>query len=248
MASQAARQWLVDVARVPPGRISVIRHGVDPSAFPLADAAAQQAARSMLGIDAAATVAAFVGRFDAPKNEDWMLDLAAAAADRLPGLVVLMAGEGPHERQVRNRIIEEGLSDRVRLLPYCDPLVVYQSADALLAPSALEGFSLACAEAMSVGRPVLRTQAAGAEEMIVQGVTGVSVPIDRAAFVEAALSFLADKSALASMGVAAAEHVRRHLAFDRQFEQTVSLYRRLTAASGSADGASQTRLGETGCS
>jgi len=230
VASQAARQWLVKNARLDAERITVVRHGVDPKAFPQANAATQQAARITLGIDAAATVGAFVGRFDVPKNENWMLDLAVAAKQRLPRLILILAGAGPNEGKLRRRIAQQGLAERVRLLPYGDPLVVYRAADALLLPSAREGFSLVCAEAMSVGRCVLRTRTAGTEETIIEGITGRSVPIDREAFVDASIEFLADKSALALMGVAAAEHVRRDLTFDRQFEQTVSLYRRLIDA------------------
>ena len=82
---------------------------------------------------------------------------------------------------------------------------------------------------MSCGIPVLRTQTGGCEEMIIEGVTGRSVPVDQQAFVQAALEMLARPELLPAMGQAAAEHVRRYLSFDRQVEQTLDLYRRLVA-------------------
>ena len=227
--SQAGRRWLIDQGRLPAERITVIPHGVDAEAFPLADAATQRAARAALDVPVDATVAAYVGRFDVPKQVDWMLDLAAAARRQLPGLVVLLAGEGPHEQQLRRRIAAEDLTPQVRMLPYGDPLPVYRCADALLLPSALEGFSLVCLEAMSVGRAVLRTRTAGTDETIIEGVTGKSVAVERGAFIEAAIGFLADRGALATMGAAAADHARRQLSFDRRLEQTMALYRRLIA-------------------
>src|SRR5690606_22400024 len=103
---------------------------------------------------------------------------------------------------------------------------------ALLLPSAREGFSYVCAEAMAVGTPVLRTRTSGTRGLILEGETGRSCPIDHESFVRAAADFLADRAALARMGIAAAEHVRAHFSFDRQLEQTLALYRRLAQHSG----------------
>jgi hypothetical protein len=53
------------------------------------------------------------------------------------------------------------------------------------------------------------------------------VPIDRRTFLDAAVDFLADEPALRRMGAAAAQHVRKHLIFNRQLQQTIALYHRL---------------------
>jgi glycosyltransferase involved in cell wall biosynthesis len=222
-ASVDAVPWLTDVARVPAGRITVIPHGVDPDRFVVPDAATRTVMRAALGFGPADTVAAYVGRLDDPKNVVWLLDVAAA----LPQLRLVIAGEGPHAAAVRRQA-----GDNVTVLPgRRDPVPVYHAADALLLPSAREGFSLVTAEAMSCGVPVLRTRTAGTTETIVEGLTGRSTPVDRAAFVSAAVAFLSDRDALRRMGKAAAEHVRRSLTFDRQYRQTVDLYRSMVAAS-----------------
>jgi glycosyltransferase involved in cell wall biosynthesis len=139
-----------------------------------------------------------------------------------------MKGEGPREAELRYCIAREGVLDRVHVLGPRDPLTVYQAADALLLPSYREGFSLVCAEAMSVGTPILRTRTAGTAELVIENITGRSTPIDHDAFIAAAIEFLSlptDK--LREMGAAGAEHVRKHYTFDRQLEQTLALYRRL---------------------
>jgi glycosyltransferase involved in cell wall biosynthesis len=224
--SEQARRWLIDVARVPADRIAVIPHGVRPERFPMADPATKLAARSRRELPAEGLVAAFVGRLEDPKNEGWLLDLAA----KLPHVRFLLAGDGPNRSAVERRIAELGLVQRVVVLGDCDPLPVYHAADALLLPSAREGFAYVCAEAMSCGIPILRTRTAGTEEMIIEGITGRSCPIDHDAFLAAGLEFLADPASLARMGQAAAEHVRQHLTFDRQVEQTIELYQRLAVS------------------
>jgi glycosyltransferase involved in cell wall biosynthesis len=167
---------------------------------------------------------------DHPKNEDWLLDLAVASRTKIGNLRLLLAGEGPNETTLRQRIQRQGLADRVRLLGHQLPLPLFHAADALLLPSEREGFSLACAEAMCAGLPVLRTRTSGTAELIVEGVTGRSVAIDQQAFLDAAIDFLSDGQVLSAMGVAAAEHIRRNFRFEVQVEQTVELYRRLAAS------------------
>lgn len=225
--SEMARQWLIDQARVAAANITVIPHGIDVGRFPLADSSDRHAARRQLDIAPDAPVAAFVGRFDEPKNEGWMVDLAAAARPRLPKLMVLLVGEGPREAALREAIRRADVTSMVRVLNYREPLAIYQAADVVLLPSSLEGFSLVCAEAMSVGTPVLRTRTAGTREMIVEGVTGQSVPIDRDAFIEDSIAMLGDRPALTRMGAAAARHIRDNLRLDQQVDRTLALYRRL---------------------
>ena len=228
--SEQSRQWLIEEAHVPDQRITVIPHGIDFSAFPIADTSQQREARQAMGIAGDALVAGFVGRIENPKNVDWMLDLAQTPQHRLPGLKVLIMGQGSGDEAMRDRIKLEGLSKRVTVIKQCDPLQIYQASDAILLPSQCEGFSMVCAEAMSAGRPVLRTRTAGTVEQIVEGVTGRSIPIERTTFVQAAIKFLSDRSELQRMGEGAAEYVRKHLTIERQLSSTLDLYHRLIAA------------------
>ena len=192
-----------------------------------ADEPTRRAAKRALGIDENALVAAYVGRFDYPKNEEWLLDLACATRDR-SDLHILLVGGGPNEAALRHRIDAENLHERVYLFGHRDdPLPMYQATDLLLLPSARKGFSYVCAEAMSVGVPVLRTRTSGTRELIVEDVTGRSVPIAHDALIEAAVEMLADRAALLRMGEAASAHVREHFTFERQLEQTLALYRHL---------------------
>jgi glycosyltransferase involved in cell wall biosynthesis len=224
--SAHAVRWLTHTAGVVADRITLVPHGVDPARFPVPDAATRAAARRGLSIAPDQTVAAYVGRLDDPKNVDWLLDVAAA----LPAVRLVVAGEGPHEMPLRARIGRDRLTNVTLLAGRRDPLPVYHAADALLLPSDREGFSLVCAEAMSCGLPVLRTRTAGTSEMVVEQVTGRSTPIDRRAFVSAAVAFLSDREPLAVMGARAARHVGEHLTFHRQLHDTLALYRSLVPA------------------
>lgn len=232
--SAQAHDWLTTVAHLPQDRVTLIPHGVQTARFPAGTVESRRSARQSLGLGPEDLVAAYVGRLESPKNEDWILDLAQQApADDARPTVFLLAGDGPDRPALEQRIAQLGLSNRVRLLGECDPHRVYYAADALLLPSAREGFSYVCAEAMSCGTPVLRTRTAGTQEMIIEGVTGRSCPIEHDAFIQAATAFLSNRTELRTMGRNAAEHVRQHLRFDQQVQKTIELYHRL-ASSGTA--------------
>jgi glycosyltransferase involved in cell wall biosynthesis len=223
-----ARRWAIEAAGVDAGRVTLIPHGIHVEQFPRATAEEKVAARRRFALSESDRVAAYVGRLDRPKNEEWLLDVAERSREAIPNLKILVAGGGPHEDSFETEIVRRRLEGRVIPLGEMDdPLAVYRAADAFLLPSQREGFSLATAEAMSVGLPVCRTRTAGASELVVENVTGRTTAIEREAFVTTAIEFLRDEEGLARMSPAAAEHIREHFTFERQLERTVELYYRL---------------------
>src|SRR4051812_2806682 len=228
VASEEARQWVIKDAHVPAANVSLIPHGIDVHRYTLTTPHQRLAARRELGLSAEDRVALFVGRLDYPKNEEWLLDIASATRASIPNLKVILVGEGPHEMMLRQRIGHEDLADRVRLTGHQDPLPYYRAADAILLPSIREGFSFVCAEAMATGVPALRTRTTGTRELIREGVTGRSTPIDHDSFIETAMEFLKDAGALRQMGAAASRLVRENFTFERQLSRTIELYRSIT--------------------
>ncbi|MDP9173067.1 MAG: glycosyltransferase family 4 protein [Planctomycetota bacterium] len=231
-AATDARQWLIDDCKLPPAHITLIPHGIDPNHFPRVEAQTRSAARRALGLLDGDLVALFIGRMDEVKNVPWMLDLAADSRSALPNLRILLAGEGPDAADLQQRITDQGLANRVKMLGHREPLPLYHAADALLLPSRREGFSLVCAEAMCAGIPVLRTRTSGTADLIIEGVTGRSTPIKKDAFIQGAISFLADPKALAAMGIQGAEQIRKNFTFERQVQETVAMYRIMTGQTG----------------
>ncbi|MBL4702463.1 MAG: glycosyltransferase family 4 protein [Phycisphaeraceae bacterium] len=229
--SLMARDWLINTARVLPQNITIIPHGIDTNHYTPVTQTLRDQARGQLNLPKDKTIASYVGRFDVPKNHFWLVDLALACKDRLPNVMILLAGDGPDAKRLEQLIQKHQLCDQMRLLDYRDPLMLYHASDAFLLPSAAEGFSLSCGEALSCGIPVLRTQTAGYQEQIVENQTGLSIPVDHDLFMTKAMSFLSDRVQLAMMGTQAAMHVREHLSFDQQVTGTLELYQRLAGRS-----------------
>ncbi|MBW1669292.1 MAG: glycosyltransferase family 4 protein [Deltaproteobacteria bacterium] len=102
----------------------------------------------------------------------------------------------------------------------------YQTADALLFPSRLEGFGLVAAEAMACGLPVIAAAASSLPEVVEGKVTGLLCPMDDvAAFAKVASSLANNPPLWQAMRQAARK--RAVILFDegRQMEHYVNLYR-----------------------
>src|SRR5690606_8033110 len=137
-------------------------------------------------------------------------------------MLVLTGGEGPAEQEVVDEITRLGLRSRVRrtgLIPRRDVMAIVRGAVAMVFPSRYEGFGLPVLEGMSVGTPVLASDAGALPE--VAGDAACVLPVDEPEAWTAAMSRMledgAERQRLAAAGRArAASFTWSHTA-DRVF-------------------------------
>jgi len=129
-----------------------------------------------------------IGRLVQQKSFGLLLDAARDFGDRDP--LVLIAGEGPEEQDLRERIAAEKLP--VELLGYrTDVPELLAAADVVVVSSRWEARSLVVQEAMRAGVPVVSTAVGGVPELV--GEAAVLVPYgDAAALAAAVRGLLAD--------------------------------------------------------
>ncbi len=107
--------------------------------------------------DKSPTVAA-LGRFRTVKG----YDLLIRATAELPGVNLLLAGEGKEEKNLRSLARSLGLARRVRFLPWQDDITdVLNQADILAMPSRREPFGLPFADGWSHKKAVVASKCAG---------------------------------------------------------------------------------------
>lgn len=143
-------------------------------------------------------------RLHPQKDLPMLLDAVARLRRQVPGVRLVVAGEGPDEAALRARVTELGLDREVvfagRLPSAADELA---AADAVVVSSRWESGPLVLFEAMQLGRPVVTTAVGAAPEVVRDGETGRIVPPgDAAAFADAIADVLADPAAAAAMGEA----------------------------------------------
>jgi glycosyltransferase involved in cell wall biosynthesis len=144
-----------------PGKVTVLRNGVDLAAFaPPTDRAAL---RAQLGLSGPVILS--VGHLIERKAHHH----AIGALAELPAASLLIAGEGP-ERQALAALAERvGVAERVHMLgarPHSELKKLYGAADALVLASTREGWANVMLEAMACGTPVVAGPAWGSREAI----------------------------------------------------------------------------------
>jgi glycosyltransferase involved in cell wall biosynthesis len=131
----------------------------------------------------------------------------AAALREVPEAVLWVAGErlasdrGPDmEALLRGA----GLDGRLRLLGYREDVpALMAAADIFVLPSRFEGLPMSVIEAMLTGLPVVACDVRGPAEQVVEGVTGLLVPVGDAPALAGALRRLTEDTELrARMGAA----------------------------------------------
>lgn len=159
--SRALRQAIVDLG-VEASKVVVLRNGIDAHRFRPTD---RLTARRSLGLDPDAQAIASVGRLVSLKGHD----LVIGALLRLPGVHLLIAGDGPERAALEARAAHLGVAGRVHFLGqvgHDDLPGVYSAADALVLASSNEGWPNVLLEAMACGTPVVSTEVGGCSEVV----------------------------------------------------------------------------------
>ena len=98
-AAEGHGRYVTQIEGVPPGRITVIRNGVDPARS--ASTLPPDEARERLGLAPDAPVVVQVAALRPDKAHEVMLEAFAAVRRQVPEAVLLLAGDGPRTGQRR---------------------------------------------------------------------------------------------------------------------------------------------------
>jgi glycosyltransferase involved in cell wall biosynthesis len=206
--SQAQRRFWVDEDRRAHDNSSVIYNGVDSTHFePVAAFEEAKRLRARLGVSPKTLLMGTVGKMRPEKNQEVLLTTLRRLRVARVDAHLVIAGDGPLRDFLERRAVELEVADRVSFVGEVDDVrPVLTALDVFVLPStAVESFSNAALEAMSIGRPVILSDIGGAREMIDDGVEGYVVsPTELPARLPALVAALyADQRKRQQMGLAA---------------------------------------------
>lgn len=162
------RQWGIE-----PDKIRVIYNAFEPVEIK----ATKEEIRRFLELEGTILISA--GRLVSWKGFDTLIETMPMLARQFGDIKLLIAGEGPLELTLKSKITNSKLQKKVKLLgPLTrENLLRYiKAADIFVLASGYEGFSHQLLEAMSVGTPIVTTDAGGNPELVQDGREGLLVP------------------------------------------------------------------------
>ncbi len=182
-----------DVLRVypalDPDKVRVVHNGIDVDAWSAPVGDEREAAADVVrgfGIDPERPALVFVGRITRQKGLPYLLRAVRALPPEIQ--IVLCAG-APDTKEIGREVAEavaglqrerDGVVWIDRMLPRNELVAVLDACTAFVCPSVYEPLGIVNLEAMAVGLPVVATATGGIPEVVVDGETGVLVPIDQA--------------------------------------------------------------------
>jgi glycosyltransferase involved in cell wall biosynthesis len=225
--SHAGAASYADWLGLTPDAIKVVHNGVDIQAWPTPTAADRGVWREQHGLAPQTPVVIGVFRLSPEKRPLLWLDVAASVLERAPGVRFVLIGDGPMGGAVAVRIRKLGLEAAVRCLgEVVDVGLALAASDLFLLTSAQEGLPNVLLEAQWYGRPCLVTDAGGAREAIMDGVTGVlSKNSDAKWLADCVLSLIGDEALKGSTLAQGPAFVQRAFGLERMVDETLALYR-----------------------
>jgi glycosyltransferase involved in cell wall biosynthesis len=186
----------------PRGRFHVVANPFAASSFLALNGGRRDGSQTVL----------FVSRLIAEKGIFETLDAVKLLRERVD-LNLVVAGSGPEEQQVAQRVRDLGIFDHVTLAGYLsghDLERAYHAASVFVLPTYwFEGFPTAITEAMAAGLPIVTTETRGIVDHLEEGTNAVFVPPrDAVALADALEALIADDELRERMSIANREKVK----------------------------------------
>ncbi|HEX6155090.1 MAG TPA: glycosyltransferase family 4 protein [Burkholderiales bacterium] len=170
----------------------------------------------------------FLGRLDAAKGVEELLQAAAKLRARFPRLRLVLAGAGD-ARAIEARATALGVADAIELPGWVvgeQKQALLERASVFVLPSHVENMPVSVLEAMAAGVPVVATTVGAIPEVVEHGVTGLLVPPrDANALARAIETILADAQQCQRMAEAGRTRAARHYSVDCVMPRLEAIYR-----------------------
>jgi glycosyltransferase involved in cell wall biosynthesis len=231
--SPSLQKRLVSLGLAPAERCGVLgsgtANGIDTEHFQrdTATPSAAQKLRRHLGIPENALVVGFAGRLTRDKGIADLYQSFSRARSQYPDARLLLVGDfedgDPVSPSVRAQIDADPAVIVTGFVPDVAPY--YWAMDLFVLPSYREGFGIVALEAQAASLPVICSDATGAIDAIVDGITGITVPLGNITALTAAISKMLESQELRQrMGEAGRAWVEKTFKRENLWEELLADY------------------------
>lgn len=176
----------------------------------------------------------YIGRLAREKGLHEAIDALALLRSLGVAARLVVAGGGPEEGALRERVRERGLKEAVSFTGPVEgdhKALLLSQADVLLLPSYAEGLPYALLEGMAAGAVPVVTPVGAIPDVVTEGVHGLFVPLrDADAIAQAVVRLDADRALLARMSAASRKRIVSGYSIERLAADFAALYSTLCSA------------------
>ncbi|MEW6513499.1 MAG: TIGR03088 family PEP-CTERM/XrtA system glycosyltransferase [Pseudomonadota bacterium] len=226
--SRDLQAYLTGRAGIPGRKVTQIYNGVDAGRFhpavspaPISNCPFTRPEHWLIGT---------VGRMQTVKDQTLLARAFIRALDLAPELKcrlrLVMVGDGPLRAEAQALLDTAGVAD-LAWLPgeRHDVPEVLRGLDCFVLPSLAEGISNTILEAMASGLPVIATRVGGNPELLIEGQTGMLVPVsDPEAMARAIVDYARNPEQARAAGKAGRAEVERRFSLDAMIRAYGTLY------------------------
>ncbi|MEA2979927.1 MAG: hypothetical protein QOF09_1750 [Alphaproteobacteria bacterium] len=207
-------------------KVGLIHNGIEMP--PAITAERRMAARDKFGIPADAFVLAVSANFMAYKGHDDLFDALGLMArkPRPPWRLMLIGRDEGHDEKLRIKAAALGFASNILWLNECDDAQTpLDAADIGVLPSHQEGFSNSLLEKMARGLAVIATRVGGNVDAVIDGESGLLVPVkDPPALMAAIVELWENGELRARLGSAARDRVQKSFSLDACVQKYLNLF------------------------
>lgn len=223
--SEANGRYLIETKGLPREKVVVIRNGCDLKKF---NVPPERRAMMRKKLDLAEDVPTIIvpARLEPQKGHTVLLEAIPTIRREFSGLQVFFLGEGSLRRELEMKVAQLDLRQTVRFVGF-QPNVAdwFSMGDLTVLSSFYEGLPLVAIESLAASRAVVATAVDGTPEVVVDGVTGRTVPPGQpSALAEAIRSLLREPALIKKLGRQGRDLVEREFSQAKQVEHTAELY------------------------
>lgn len=199
-------------------RTHVVYYGIDLARFANAAPALEPEAGSL--------VVGNVARLAPQKGQRHLVEAAALVHERHPEVRFLFVGDGELRAELEAQAASTARPDRFLFVGARDDVPeLLASIDVFALPSLFEGLCYAVIEAQAAGVPVVATPVGGVRENVVDGETGLIVPLESPrALADAIVRLLDDPELAARLAANARKRTFERYSLERMVDETIALY------------------------
>jgi glycosyltransferase involved in cell wall biosynthesis len=210
-------------AGIDQSRMTYIPNGIEADLYQR-DASVDQACNA-LDLPRGKPILGIAGRLSAEKQVDKLIAVFPDICRAVEGARLVIIGDGPERAALQEQVRQLGLTDRVHLVGWQNPLTPwYQAMDVLALTSSTEGLPNVLLEAMALGVPVAATAVGAIPDLLDGGRCGRLLTQDNTSWTSPLIRMLTDNTLRTELAIAARQRVETEFSFTRRMDRMMGQY------------------------